>query len=97
MVDRKYDTRNTYDTRSTSNNRPYYDAGSPKPIPPVGSNAPPYLQGAIEEERRRRDHWHHLFGFDGERASEAERAEEARRREAFNNWVNSRAAGVQRA
>ncbi|KAM0796708.1 hypothetical protein BDR22DRAFT_510597 [Usnea florida] len=36
------------------------------------------------EERHRRDHWTHKYGFEGANASPAEKEAEARRREAYN-------------
>lgn len=43
----------------------------------------------IQGERGRRSLWHHQFGFDGARASMAEREAEERRKEVFQNQIKA--------
>ena len=43
------------------------------------------LDTRIEQERSRRNHWFHKFGFEGEKASGTERAAEEQRKNDFCN------------
>ena len=81
--------RCNYNTGQSSENPksvPRYDTWGP-------GKKPPSLEGLdefIERERRRRDLWHHRFGFNGERASESEREAESQRRRDFERELQRR-------
>lgn len=62
----------------------YDTIGLPKPKPPL-KDAP---VSRTEEERYRRDRWHHKYGFKGEKASASERAAEEQRKKDFSNGID---------